>query len=1089
MSENSISQLRLFTGNRLEVLAEKLAETVRTPLRSPLDEEIVVVQSKGMERWVSMQLARHNGICANIRFPFPNRFIYDCFRDVIPDLPEQSPFDPDVLAWRIMKSLPKCIEDPDPEKAFGKVRDYLRDDLGGLKRFQLSERIAQVFDQYLLYRPEMISRWDSGKDTQWQARLFRAICKDAGKDHRPALGLKFLRAIEKGNVDAFKLPERIGVFGISSLPGFHMEILMALSKICPVNLFLMNPCMEYWGDILTNRELKKAAGGAVETEDLHLEQGNPFLASMGSVGRDFFDLVADLVPEEEQYFDLPDGDTLLSHIQTDILTLSDRPPEAEKTVINEADDSIQVHSCHGPMREIEVLHDRLLAMFAKDRVLEPADILVMVPDIGTYAPYVQAVFDLPSDDPRRIPFSISDRSIRQESRSVETFLSILDLAGGRFPASAILSILESDAVRGRFDLTEDDVDLIRRWVRDTRVRWGLDGKNRRRLGLPEFEENSWKAGIQRLLLGYAMAGNDRRMFEGILPYDNIEGTETRALGKFLEFADRLFSFIKSLERSRTPVQWSETLTTMTDLLFSPEEDMETQFPTIRRALVDLGESAAEAGFDEPVDLRTIRHWLKTGFEKKGFGFGFITGGVTFCAMLPMRSIPFKVICLVGMNSGDFPRNTSSPDFDLMAKYPMPGDRSRRKDDRYLFLETLLSAREKLYISYTGQSARDNATIPPCVPVGELLDYIEQGFSVPSGKIVEEHVLVSHPLQAFSPRYFEPDGDSRLFGYSRENLHAAESLIKPRRRPASFFPKGLSEPEIEWKTVDISELCRFFDNPARYLMNRRLGLYFDDTDPAVGEKEAFEVSGLDAYLIRRNLMEKRLEGVDANQFMTVKKAAGELPHGTVGKCVYNRIAREVEGFVETIQPFIEAPPVPFRFDLQISDFRLFGEIDAVYPGRMVMFRHAFVKPKDRIKVWIHHLVLNHAGRLKNAPEENLPDISLVAGKDAIWEFPPVGNARAILESLLQKYWAGLRTPLKFFPDASWAYAEGILEKNRSPGDALAGASDMWYGSDFKRGEIEDHYFKRCFEWSDPLDSEFESAALDVFKPIIQNQRKI
>ncbi|MDM8549735.1 exodeoxyribonuclease V subunit gamma [Desulfobacterales bacterium HSG2] len=1092
--------MKLFTSNRLEILVRALARALETPLKSPLDKEIIVVQSKGMERWVSMELARHHGICANVRFLFPNAFVYDeIFRKVIPDIPERSPYDPEFMTWKIMRLLRSCVAKPE----FEHLRSYFRGSRESLKRFQLSERIARTFDQYLIFRPDMILKWELGKEDGWQAILWRELVRGNEEKHRAALAKAFFEAIEQESRfpvpnSHLSFPERISVFGISSLPRFHIQVFDAVSRFTEVNLFLMNPCQEYWSDILSNREKKllaaKENAQEIDREYLYLDQGNSFLASMGMLGRDFFELVGEFDVEDETWFEEPGEERLLLSLQSDILNLRDRGADTgEKMILSEDDHSIQIHSCHSPMREIEVLHDRLLEMFEDHPGLTPGDILVMTPDIEACSPYIQAVFDLPKNDPRRIPFSIADRSIRVESRIVDTFMRILDLTGSRFGAAGVFSILEYPGVYRKFDLSEADLDLIQRWVQATRIRWGIDAQNRGSLGLPDLPENTWKTGLERLLLGYAMPGREEKMFAEILPYDFIEGNEAAALGKFLEFANRIFSYVQSFGGLRTLSEWSDALKGILDGFFRPDEDSENEIQTLREALNDLAEIQRISEFDEKTDIHVIRCHLSRYIREKGFGLGFITGGVTFCAMLPMRSIPFKVLCLVGMNSDAYPRLSGPLSFDLMAKRPRRGDPSRRNDDRYLFLESILSAREKLYISYAGQSLRDNSAIPPSVLVSEIMDYIRKGFEIPGKNILSDHIVVKHRLQAFSPEYFrrgtDDSGRQNLFSYSEENLRAARCLVRDRKRPRPFISKALSDPESELKSVRLTELCHFFGNPAKFLLNNRLKIYLEENGAVLEEKESFYVDELEKYFLKKNLVGKRLEGRDLEEFFALKKASGQLPHGTVGECVYEKIIREVDGFVRKIRPYIRKPALePLEVDLSLNGFRLYGRIDSIYPERLFHYRYATVKSKDRLKLWIHHLTLNSAA---GSDGSSYPQTSMLAGSDTMWEYDPVKESREILESLLEKYWNALRKPPHFFPKTSWEYAQRVIAKKQSSEDALQKARNIWTGNGYKKGvgEVEDSYFQLCFGQTEPFDSEFRNLATEVFEPLLEKQREI
>jgi len=1075
-----LAGLNVYVSNRVEILAQKLAELLSTPLDSPLAKEVIVVQSKGMERWVRMELASHHGICANVRFPFPNAIIHEFF-GAFRDLPEETPYEPTVMMWRIMGLLRSCIKMP----GFEDIRYYFGDKLRGVKWFQLSERIAHIFDQYLIFRPGMILGWEEGKGASWEAVLWRHLVRGCGSLHRAALRRGFLDHINSGGKLSKDLPQRISIFGISTLPPYHIGLFAAVAQLIEVNMFLMNPCREYWADIVSDRELKRfmtlegMEGG--EPATLHLERGNSLLASMGHLGRDFFSMIAGLEYEVHECFQDIDPQDMLSYIHSDILYLRERGERSEeKILVSEDDRSIQVHSCHSSMREMEVLYDNLLALFEKDPDLMPKDVLIMTPDIEAYSPFIQAVFGVTEDEHNRIPFSVADRSLIAESPAAEAFLAILDLCDGRFRTSEVFSILECPLIQQRFDLMEADLPLIKRWVNETGIRWGIDAKFRERMGLPPGKENTWRFGLDRLLLGYAMPGKGERLFRGILPYDHVEGSDVPILGRFVSFVEGLFSYVSRMRGTRSLSEWSMTLTGLLDRFFLSDGQAEWEVQIIRNTLHGLKRLEELSGFDEMVNLEVVKEYLAGYLEKKGLGFGFITGGVTFCAMLPMRSIPFKVICLVGMNNDAFPRQTKSLGFDLMARHPRPGDRSRRKDDRYLFLEAILSARDTLYISYVGQSALDNSKIAPSVVVSELLDYIGQGFSGP-GEDIMDNVVTRHRLQAFSPSYFR--GRKRAFSYSQEDLNAARAALGSRNLPEPLISKGLTEPQMEWKVIDLEGLSRFFSNPAKFLLKGRLGIRLKTFSDRQEETEPFVLEGLERYQLEQGLVEKGLSGWDLGKFAPVVKASGQLPHGTIGDCVYESSRLGVEEFINSAGPWIrETPLETLELDLHLAGVNMIARVGKVYPDALVQYRYARLRAKDHLRLWLVHLLLNGFG------PENYPRQSVLLGRDETWLYGPITGGQEVLERLLEIYLQGLRRPLHFFPESSLKYADALFGKGRSEEVAMRDAGNTWYGNDFSRGEASDDYFQACFRGSDPLDADFRALAIEVFAPILECRKR-
>ncbi|NOQ41538.1 MAG: exodeoxyribonuclease V subunit gamma, partial [Desulfuromusa sp.] len=688
--------LNIYTSNRMENLAEAFAEVLKKPLTSPLTPEVVVVQSRGMQRWLAMELAGYFGVWANSNYPFPNAMIQQLFATVLEDVPDSSSFTPDIMTWKILDLFPKLLQ----RDEFLPLRHYLADDQDGLKGFQLAEKIADTFDQYTLFRPLMLLEWERGDDEGWQSVLWRELLGNSGEQHRGQLMDAYRLQIAGNNGEYQKLPERISLFGISYLPKYHLEILAATAQITEVNLFLLSPTREYWADILSSKEQARLTPAE---RALRIE-GNPLLASLGKLGRDFSDMVietGDLASvQEDLYFDSGHA-TLLQSLQSDILNLSGSELDREKIPLDSEDHSVQIHSCHSPMREIEVLHDQILNLLEQQEGLEPRDILVMTTDIEIYAPYIVTVFEGCQDPALKIPFSIADRSLANDGEIVAVLLKLLLLPDSRLTVVELLDILEATPVRKRFDLDEDELEMIRGWLEDVRVRWGLNEEDRVRFGLPSYRENSLQAGLDRLLLGYAMPSSKGSLFNDISPYDDIEGSNAGALGKLCEFVSRISSLRENLKRPQTLGQWSARIRTLLADFIADDEETAREAALVADLVTSLGGFEEKSAFSGEVSLKVVRSWLSDRLEQAEQNFGFMTGGVTFCAMLPMRSIPFKVIALIGMNDGAFPRQTRPPGFDLIAQHPQRGDRSLRDEDRYLFLEALLSARQCFYLSFVG----------------------------------------------------------------------------------------------------------------------------------------------------------------------------------------------------------------------------------------------------------------------------------------------------------------------------------------------------------------------------------------------------
>lgn len=1042
--------LNLHQGNRLEALAERLAHVMRAPLAAPLAAETIVVQSHGVARWLALELARSGGICANVRFPLPAAYAWTLYR-ALDTAPRTSDFEPEVMTWRIMQALPAL----EGRAEFTPVRAYVRGEI--YRRYELARRIADTFDQYLLYRPDWIAQWDRGDTPHWQAVLWRRVAAGAGAPHRAALHRRFLERLDGGLLAQAGVPERISVFGAPALPPMLLELFAGLAEHVDVHFFLLNPCREYWGDIQAGGEIarKKLAG---RPDAAYLESGNALLASLGKQGRDFFDLLQNCVSIEHDCYVDPGKASLLAAVQWDILNLQERATAGGAAEVAAEDRSLQVHVCHGAMREVEVLHDRLLEMFERWPDLAPSDIVVMTPDIEAFAPYIDAVFG--TAEPR-IPFNISDRSAERESPLAATFMALLDLPGSRYEAGKVLELLDEPAVRRRFALTVEDLDTVHDWVRESGIRWGIDSAHRARFGVPATFEHTWRFGFERLMLGYALPGGGERLFSDILPHDEIEGSLGEILGRFAGFAEAALG-LNEMPVLRTAPQWARALREILTQFFDSDESEEEHVEGVRAAISAFESEAAAGGFEGAVPLEVVKNVLRSRLEVPGRAF--LSGGVTFCAMVPMRSLPFEVVCLLGMNDTVFPRMRRPYGFDLMASDFRKGDRSRRDDDRYLFLESLASARRCFYLSYTGRHIRDDSVMPPSVLASELMDYLAQNYSGPQGSDIRAHVLTQHPLQPFSVRYFT--GDPRLFSYSRMLCEAAGRSAKA---PQPFSAQPLPEPESEWRVVELDSLIRFLRNPARYFLRERLGIRLEDAEEDPDGSEPLVLTGLEDYALKQRLLAVRMRGMPLTAALPLARASGLLPHAQVGAAAFERTASEVEGFAQRLlaaHPRDSLEPIPFA--LQLAGMELRGVLGGVSGEGLLGQRLAECKAKDLLDAWARHLVLNALR------PEGVTLLTRWLLQDKLLTFSPLPQPDLPLAALLELYWSGLQRPLHFFPESACAY----MKKECS----MDAARKIWF-SNRGRGEDADPYYRLAFRGIDALDREFEALAQAVFGPLL------
>jgi exodeoxyribonuclease V gamma subunit len=908
--------LLILHGNQMELLRAAVFDWLRKHPLGPLEQETVLVQSNGVAEWLKIALAEELGVCAATRVELPARFLWQAYRGMLgrARVPSRSPFDKDPLAWRLMRLLPTLLVRP----AFAPLSHFLGDG-DPERRLQLAERLADLFDQYQVYRADWLSDWAAGRDQLrrangevaplppdqlWQAELWRAVhdsLPEAQRDSgRATVHELFVKESLLGGAPAGRLPRRVVLFGMSALPYQTLQAVAALARHTQVLLAVPNPCQFYWGDIIEGRELLKAAykrqqprAGVsladVPVEELHAHT-HPLLASWGRQGRDFVRMLDEFDGDSGNQFDEAGvgklrvdlfsddaGTTLLGQVQAavrDLLPLK----EHEYDTPDAADRSIEFHVTHSVQREVEVLHDQLLSWFARDPSLRPRDVVVMVPDMDTFSAAIHAVFDQHKrSDPRFIPFEIGDVRDRSVNPLLVALEWLLRLPQQRCRQSEVRDLLDVPAVASRFGLQDDDLAVLGHWIEGAGVRWGLDQEHRAGLGLGSAgEQNAWIFGVRRMLLGYASGAG--ASFAGIEPYAEVGGLDAALAGSLAQLIEELLAWRAALAQAHTPVGWGQQARALLAAFFDAriEADRLT-LSRLNEALECWLETCEGAGFDEPVPLAVLREAWLGQIDAPTLNHQFVSGGVTFCTLMPMRAVPFRVVCLLGMNDGDFPRRARQADFDLLAVPGMarPGDRSRRDDDRYLMLEAVLAARDKLYVSWVGRNVRDNSEQPASVLVSQLRDYLAAGWKLDLDQITTEHAL-----QPFSRRYFERGGLPTYAGEWRA-AHGGEAGTGSAELP----PYEL-EPDFRLK---LAELAGFLKQPSRYFFRRRLGVSFGEADVVGEDEEPFALDALERYFLEDSLLDdsgppEPLHEVREALFERAARLAreGVLPIGLVGK---------------------------------------------------------------------------------------------------------------------------------------------------------------------------------------------------------------
>lgn len=965
----------LHASNRTENLLLHLAKLVEAdPVDSIFEKEYIVIQSQGMERMICQHMALSFTSWCNYRFLLPVNFLQEIAgrldMKITPDCYERS-----LLCWRIEEQLRSL----DEEAVYAPLCDYLRGEQVELKRFQLARLLAQLFDQYQMMRPHMLKSWEQqqccGEDEaeRWQMQLWlRLLAEQPSIPHRGEL-LHRVTAALQGAESLPVLPKRVSVFGVHILPPFIIDCLQGLARHCDVHLFLLRPCKHYWGDIVTR---KTAAGAGF----------HPLLVSLGSQGRDFQELLLEKVEITEEFvsYEDPAGDrqTVLHRMQSDLLEGEVR---SWRPQIDDCS-SIRIVSCHSRKRELAVLKDHILNLLENDGQLQLGDILVMAPDIQEYSAFISALFE-------DIAHSIADRSLQRTNSYVAIFEEFLKLFGGRFGWSEVLDLLEREEVYPHFGISGGDFELLDHWVREAGIRWGLSASTRRSEGV-DFAENCWKTGLERLLMGYAV--DMETEVAGVFPYTEIEGSAAQPLGGLCQFIHLLEEAEKTFQHPKTLAAWTDGLQHFAAQLFgSPDKSEFLELINSLRRLREYGQFHSS-----PVSLQVVTSWFADSSAESRSISGFLKGSLTFCSLLPMRSIPFRSICLLGMNYGDFPGRDRQASFDLMRR-PRLGDRSERADDRYQFLEVLLSAREFLYLSYIGQSQQTNEELPPSVVVSELLEVLENYQQA-------DQLVEKHPLHGFSSDYFRPD--SELFSYSERDYLVCLRQKGKRQRSRPWWQGTL---ESDLRQIDFADFLQFYSHPQLYFLKNCLGVAPFTGLEIPEETEVFEPSGLLSYIVDQRILVCELAGEDGDSLQKKLRHDGRWPLGSPGEVAFEQKREEIGDFAAEMAALDLGKPLDdLDFAFEVDGCLLRGTLGNRFENGCLLARYGKLRGRDLLKGWLHHLI-----SCQVTPEAST---TVVFMNDCRGVFTAATELRPSLADLVALYGAGRSAPIKLLVEPAVEY---------------------------------------------------------------------
>ncbi len=1055
--------LQIHRAERADRLVDTLADLLSEPLEDPFATEVVCVPTQGVERWLAQRLSQRlgtspggrDGICVGVTFPSLATLMTWATTTSAqsPDqLQSSGSWAPDHAVWPLLAVIDDCRSEPWADLLWSYLAGHPgadthssahspagpdRTDAGVAlttgRRWRTARQLAELFSRYATSRPTMIEHWAAGRDLDgrgrplpadlaWQAGLWRRL-RERLDAPSPLQEVTTAVARLEHTPEAVELPARLSVFGATRLDHDHLQLLAALAHHRDVHLWLPHPSPALWTAVVKELTDPLPLGPRTSDRTANLV-GHPLLSYLG---RDLRELQVALHAQTEiavdRHHPAPVGspDTVLGRLQADLTANRDPEETEDRPMLDRTDDSVAVHASYGPDRQVEVLREVLVGLLADDETLEPRDIVVMCPDIERFAPLISAAFGLDSDADRAehpghaLRVRLADRSLRQLNPLVSVLSRMLELAESRVTASSVLDLAAFPPVARKFGFTEEDTARLQSLVTSAGVRWGLDASHRQPYGMESFGQGTWAAGLDRLILGVAMDEDGDHFIGTALPLDDIDSSDVDLVGRLVELVSRIGVFVDAAGTLRTLPEWAQ-------LGRSVIEGLTATGPTdgwqVAQAYAELARLTDAAGVAEETLLSRaeLQALLSDAFRGRPSRANFRTGTLTMCTMHPMRSIPHRVVCLLGVDDGVFPRRMRPVGDDILAAEEWIGDRDARSEDRQLLLDAIMAAQEHLVIIYGGADPRTGSERPPAVPIGELLDALDATVVSPDDQRVRDHLVRHHPLQPFDPGNFAAER-GRPFSFDRAAVRGARAAARVRQPAPGPFGSGPISPAPLDEVIALTDLVRFFSHPARALLRLRARLVVegDDRDSS-SDQLPVELDGLERWAIGERLLERHLRGADLNRIAAAEWRRGSLPPRAFGQAALDQVLTTVREVAEQARGYLTGEPGSLDARVDIGGGLVAGTVQPLYGLALVRVGYGGLSVRQRLASWLHLLTLSaaHPDRQWSAVTVGRGGRSVLGPVDPDW-------AGRVLADLVDLYRTGLREPLPFAPRTSAEYA--------------------------------------------------------------------
>lgn len=929
MMNRMSGQFKTFYSHQTERLTEQLLHCLPNDKgffhNQPFGQCHIIVPNSGMQRYLELQIARHFGICSHIQIGYLGHLLWQLYLDVLPETKHLPALDERYLTFRLLDYFEK--------------NQQLHRDLQTLsanyphskQRYQFARQVAKLLRLYLMDRPDVIDDWQQQHSSHlnqhphaaWQQSVFEQLA--LGQYSRHTLQQRFHKAILSTTTP---LPSTLHIFGFHTIPPTQLMDLQALSEVCEVYFYTFNPSVEYWQDLVPEA-VKTAKSLTNEDEAALFSIGNPLLASWGQAGKFYLETLNDydfeLLDEENENSENSSNDNTyfdntLTALQATICHLD----EQMIGLIQDTDKqpAISLNACAGIRREVEVLYDNLLDLLENNEQVTPSDILVIVPNLRDYAPHIQAIFSQ-----QAIPFSLANQTAAEADSDTQAFIALLNVIAQQFSAQSLFECISEHAIRQALNLEVAHLNQIREWLLNHHFSGGYHDDSHGR-------DSSLEKLLDQLLL--ASVGDTETLIGQRQASTAYHPEQQETLAYFCQIVQQFLPFARMSTRSQTLPAWFKQLSRLAEV-FLPEKPSGS--PAVHERLIAWFDNLA-GSHEHTIAFEIIHADILSLLESEELHGPFLSGGVSFCAVMPMRSIPSKVIALLGMNQ-DFPAITPTDPLDLRQANPLWSDHNPYKESRYFFLETVMAARQYLYLSYTGFDEKSGEKLPPSSLVSELVEYIERQYPG-----FEQQITRNYPLQGFM------EGTEKSY----QTLYRTDLLPPPLPHTTSADEELPALP-TQWQVNDlVNAIC----SPLHFYLSKRLHAADLERLPELLKAHPYmgKDNGLDNWKRQQISMVSALDGDDEPlQLQATNLAAPEIIDSPLRVQMQEQFAE----LYTAVKPLVTQPHISLSADIlldyQQQQHRCLFQSSQLTNETLWQYHTGTRKGKHLIKAWVQHILLN------------------------------------------------------------------------------------------------------------------------------------